>query len=135
MQIFVFLWPIWHQEQSSLSDSWTFQSHWVKQKKHTKKHGSLTFKPLLQEIQLKNLSESFSKALTFKLWNKKMHAAETYRNGAKLNYIYPYGFLTNIWLIHPREGHVKFMGEKKANNTKWAKLHSLIGQKWQNSFQ
>ena len=100
-----------------------------------KKHGSLTFKPLLQEIQLKNLSENFSKALTFKLWNKKMHAVETYRNGAKLNYIYPLWF-SHKYLTDPSKGGpCEIHGEKKANNTKWAKLHSLIGQKWQNSFQ
>ena len=39
----------------------------VKQKKHEKKHGILAFKPLLQEIRLKNLSERFSEALTSKL--------------------------------------------------------------------
>ena len=32
-------------------------------------------------------AERFSEALTSKLWNKKIHAAEAYRNGAKLNYI------------------------------------------------
>ena len=44
----------------------------VKQKKHKKRHEMLAFKPLLQKIGLKNwLSESFSEALTSKLWNKR----------------------------------------------------------------
>ena len=38
------------------------------------------------------LSERFSKALTSKLWNKKLHVAEGYRNGAKLNYVHPLCF-------------------------------------------
>ena len=38
------------------------------------------------------LSERFSEALTSKLWNKKIHAAEAYRDGAKLNYIQPLWF-------------------------------------------
>ena len=39
----------------------------AKQKKQEKKHEILAFKPILQEIRLKNLSERFSKALTSKL--------------------------------------------------------------------
>ena len=35
------------------------------------------------------LSESLSEALTSNLSDKKIHAAKTYRNGVKLNYIYP----------------------------------------------
>ena len=38
------------------------------------------------------LSERFSKAVTSKLWNKKLHVAEAYRNGAKLNYVHPLCF-------------------------------------------
>ena len=48
---------MWRQEQSGLSASRIFQSQGVKQKKHVKKRDILAFiKPLLQEIQLKNLS-------------------------------------------------------------------------------
>ena len=136
MQIFVFLWPMWNQEQGSLSDSRTFQSQGGgkggKQRKHKKKHAILAFKPLLKEIRLQNLtlSESFSEALTPKLWNKiKTHAAKTYRNGAKLHYIPPYGFIKNLQLIHLRENHVKITGKNKVDNIIWAKLCSLIGQK------
>ena len=81
------------------------------------------------------LSESFFEAVTSKLWNKKIHAAKTYRNGAKLNYIYtPIVLLKMFWLIHLRESHVKFTGKNKVSNTMWAKLHSLIGQQQQNCF-
>ena len=38
------------------------------------------------------LAERFSEALTSKIWNKKIHAAKAYRNGAKLNYVHP------LWL-------------------------------------
>ena len=39
------------------------------------------------------LAERYSEALTSKLWNKKkIHAAEAYRNGAKLNYVHPLWF-------------------------------------------
>ena len=35
-------------------------------------------------------SERYSEALTSKLWSKKtIHAAEAYKNGAKLNYVHP----------------------------------------------
>ena len=36
------------------------------------------------------LAEKFSEALTSKPWNKqkKIHAAEVYRNGVKLNYVH-----------------------------------------------
>ena len=34
-------------------------------------------------------AERLSEALTSKLWNKKIHAAEAYRNVAKLNYVHP----------------------------------------------
>ena len=56
MQIFVFLWFMLGQERSGLSDSRTSQPQRVKQEKHKKKHENLAFKPLLQEIQLKNLT-------------------------------------------------------------------------------
>ena len=47
-----------HQEQSGLPDSRTFQPQGVKQEK--KKHEILGFiKPLLQEIQLQNLTIFF----------------------------------------------------------------------------
>ena len=39
------------------------------------------------------LAEKFSEALTSKLWKKKkIHAAEAYRNGVKLNHIHPLWF-------------------------------------------
>ena len=44
------------------------------------------------------LSETFPEALTSKLWNKKkIHAAEAYRNGAKLNYVNPPKTLSRIF--------------------------------------
>ena len=59
----------------------------VKEKKHEKKHGILAFQLLSQEIQLKNLT---SRKISFEI--KKIHAAKAYRNGAKLNYVYPLWF-------------------------------------------
>ena len=56
MQIFVFLQPMWRQEQSGLSDSGTLQPQGIKQEKHEKKHEIFAFKLLLEEIQLKNLT-------------------------------------------------------------------------------
>ena len=47
----------------------------------------------------------------------------------------PYGFIKNLQQIHVRDSHMKFTGKNKVGNTTWAKLCSLIGQKWQNSFQ
>ena len=43
---------MWHEEQSGLSDSRTFQPQGgggLKQKKYKKKHKILAYKPLLQE--------------------------------------------------------------------------------------
>ena len=71
----------------------------VKQKKHKKKHKILAFKPLLQEIWLKNLtSRAFLKLqhLSFKI--KKIPAAgRACRNGAKLNYVHPPMVLSKIF--------------------------------------
>ena len=68
------------------------------------------------------LAERFFEVLTSNLWNKKkIHTAEAYRNGVKLDYIHP--------------PMVKFTGKNEVGNITWAKLHSLIGQKQQNSFQ
>ena len=73
MQIFVFLQPMWLQERSSLSASRKFQPQGgSKQEKHIKKHEILAFKPLLEEIWLKNLSSrKIFQSLTSNLWNKK----------------------------------------------------------------
>ena len=58
-----------------------------------------------------------------------------------MNYIHPlwfyqksHGFIKNLWQIHLRDSHVKFMGKIRVGNTTWAKLIGLIGQKRQNSF-
>ena len=63
----------------------------VKQEKHKKKHEIFTFKPLLQEIWLKNLtSRKLFWSSTSKLQNKKKKpTAKACRNGAKLNYVHP----------------------------------------------
>ena len=53
---FLFLQSVWCQERSGLSTSRTFHPQGVKQKRHVKKHEILAFKPLLQNIQLKNLT-------------------------------------------------------------------------------
>ena len=53
------------------------------------------------------LSERFSEALTSKLWNKKKHAAEDYRNGVKSNYVHPY----------LRDRSKKFTRKNKVGNT------------------
>ena len=55
--MFVFLQSMQRQEQSDLADFGTFQSQGgYKYIKHEKKDEILAFKPLLQEIQLKNLT-------------------------------------------------------------------------------
>ena len=57
------------------------------------------------------LSQRFYEALTSKLWNKKIHAAKAYRNGAKLNYVHPPMVLSKIFedpcKAKPRETHRK----------------------------
>ena len=46
-----------------------------------------------------------------------MHAVETYRNGAKLNYIYPLWF-SHKYLTDPSKGGpCEIHGGKKADNT------------------
>ena len=66
----------------------------MKKKKTKKKSEILAFKPLLQEIQLKILTSRkifwSSNILSFEIKKKKIHTAEAYWNGAKLNYIPPY---------------------------------------------
>ena len=60
----------------------------VKQKKHEKKLEILAFKPLLQDIQLRNLaSERCSEACS-----NIIFTVEAYRNGVKLNYVPPLWF-------------------------------------------
>ena len=112
------------------SDSRTFQPQGGgggKKKKHMKNMKLWPLSPYHKRSDSKIwLSESFFRALTSKLWNKKIHAAKTYRNGAKLNYIYtPMVLLKLFWLIHLKESHVKFTGKKKSaipceqNYTAW----------------
>ena len=43
------------------------------------------------------LAKIFSEALTSNLWNKKVHTAEAYRDGAKFNYIHPPMVLSKIF--------------------------------------
>ena len=43
--------------------------------------------------------------------------------------------MKNYPQIHSRDHHMEFTGKNKVSNTTWAKLHGLIGQKQQNSFQ
>ena len=95
MQIFVFLQPMWCQEQRSLFDFRTFQPQGVKQKKHE----ILAFKPLLQKIRLKKLTIRKILWITniYALNWKKRHAAEAYRNEGKLNYVHPPMVLLKIF--------------------------------------
>ena len=74
-----FLQPMWCQEQSSFSDSRTFQPHGGQIEKPRKKREILAFTPLPQEVQLKNLT------IRKIFWSSNTKA---YRNGAKLNYIH-----------------------------------------------
>ena len=47
-----------------------------------------------------------------------MHAAEAYKNGAKLNYVHPPMVLSkNLRQIHLQDSHMKFTGKNKADNT------------------
>ena len=82
------------------------------------------------------LAGRFSEVLTSKFWNKTKYMllklTEIERNWIVFT---PYGFINNLWQIHLRDSHVKFMGKNKVSNTMWAKLCGLIGQKQQNSFQ
>ena len=57
------------------------------------------FKPLLQEIRLKNLDyqKEFLKLKHLSFEIKKIHAAKAYRNGAKWNYIDPPYGLSKIF--------------------------------------
>ena len=72
----------------------------------------MAFKPLLQEVWFKNLSESFSKALTSKLWNKKKYMLQKLTEMERNWIIFtPYGFIKYLQLIHvigePHEIHWK----------------------------
>ena len=103
----------------------------VKQKKHKKNHEILAFKPLLQEIWLKNLT---SRKIFFEI--KKNTSCRSLQKWSEIELYSPlYGFIKIFWEIQLRDSHMKFMGKNKVGNTTWAKSHGLIGQKWQNSFQ
>ena len=107
----------------------------VKQKKHQKKLWPLD--PYYKRSDWKTwLSERSSEPLKSKLW-KKIHAVEVYQNRVKLNQIHPPMDLSKIFSRSKSswDSHVKFKGKNKVSHTRWAKLCSLIGQKWQNSFQ
>ena len=108
----------------------------VKQKKHKKKQ-ILVFKPLLQEIKLKNMTVSRRKLFWSTLWNKKNACCWNLQKWSEIELYSPpsYVFIKNLQLIHLRESHMKFMEKNKVSNTTSAKLCSLIGQKWRNSFQ
>ena len=108
----------------------------VKEKKH-KKHKILAFKPILQEIQMKNLtSRKIFWSTNIKFWNKKNTYCRSLPKWSKIElYSPPYGMIKNLWQIHSRNRHMEFTGKNKVGNTTWAKLHGLIGQKRQNSFQ
>ena len=83
---------MWHLEQRGLSDSRTFQSQGsLTKKKKKKKRNFWPLNPYYKRCNLKTWqSERYSEALTSKLWSKKtIHAAEAYKNGAKLNYVHP----------------------------------------------
>ena len=137
MQIFAFLQLMWCQEQSGLSDSRTFQSQGrgLNRKKTWEKHEILSFKPLLQAIQLKNLTirKIFWSANIWAL--KKNTCCQSLQKQRNWIILTPYVLSKNLWQIILRENHMKFMRKKKVNKTTWAKkLCGLIGQKWQNSF-
>ena len=77
------------------------------------------------------LSARFSEALTSKLWNeKKRHAAECYRNGAKLNYVKPPMVLSKFF----NDLSMRNSGEKIKSGIPCEQMHGLIGWKRQNSF-
>ena len=93
--------------------------HGVKQKKHKKKHENLVFKPLLQEIWLKNLtirklfwSSKFSK--------KKKHATKSYRNWIMFN---PQSFyqksLTSIYRIATGNFWIKWSTQYSMSKIVW----------------
>ena len=67
----------------------------VKQKKHRKNLKFWPLNPCYKRSDWKNwVSERFSEAWTFKLWNKRNACCcEACRNGVKLNYYIYYGFI------------------------------------------
>ena len=79
----------------------------VKQEKHVKKREILGFKPLLQEIRLKNLTgRRFSEVLTSKLWNKKNTYFWSLPKWSEFElYSPPYGFIKNLPHTLPAHKH------------------------------
>ena len=138
MQIFVFLQPMCRQEWSVFSDYRTFLSQGGSTKQNTRKN--MKFWPLNPYYKRSDwktwLAERFSEALTSKLWNKKNTCCRSLQKWSEIELCSPpYGFIKNIRQIHLRDSHVKFMEKNKVDNTTWAKLRGLIGQKRQNNFQ
>ena len=110
----------------------------VKQKNHIKKPEILVFKPLLQDIRLKNLTSRkiFWSSNIYGLKFKKNKCCQSLPKWSKIEfYSPPFRLIKNLWQIHSRDSHVEFTGKNKVGNTTWAKLRGLIGQKWQHSFQ
>ena len=70
----------------------------VKEKKH-KKHKILAFKPILQEIQMKNLtSRKIFWSTNIKFWNKKNTYCRSLPKWSKIElYSPPYGMIKNLW--------------------------------------
>ena len=83
----------------------------VKQKE---KREILAFKPLLQEIWLKNLtSRKIFEALTSKLWNKKKYILSKLTEMEQNWIIFtPYSLIKNLWQVHSRDSHMWNSREK-----------------------
>ena len=88
----------------------------VKQKKYVKNVKFWPLNPYYKRSDWKTLlAESFSEALTSKLWNKKKYIlpklTEMERNWIIFT---PYGTIKNLWQIHSRDCHVEFTAKIKS---------------------
>ena len=131
MQFFVFLQPLWHQEQRGLSDSKTFHPQGIgdrgrrggesKQRKHEKKHEILALNPYYKRSNWKTWpSQIFSEALTFNLWKNKKKMLPKFTGMEENGILFtPYSFIKNLQQIHLRESHMKFTGKIHVIKIMW----------------
>ena len=102
---------VWCQEWSGLTDSKTFQPEGGLNRKNTRTN--IKFWPLNPYYKKSNwktcLSKRFSEAVSPKLWHKKIHAAEAYRNGEKLKYYVHPGFYLSTFVCYRFLPKIQFL--------------------------
>ena len=93
--------------------------------------------PYYKRSYWKNLSSrKIFWSSTSKLWNKKIYILPKFTEMERNWIIFtPYRLKKSLWQIQSLKSHIEFTGKNKVGNTMCAKLHDLIGQNWQNSFQ